>query len=260
VDVSPSGGGTVEVDEIVSSSFPVTSSFSNGTSVSLKAVPTSGYNFNNWSGDLFGTTNPTTIVMGCNKKITANFYQIRHSLTKQVSGNGTTTPILGDHDYIEGSVVNITANPDIGWQFDRWTGDVSDPNAASTTVIMNSEKTIIASFSRTMHTLTIRLNGSGSTTPTAGNHDYVEGTVVSIEAIPSDGWQFDRWTGDASDPNSATTTVTMGSDKTLTAIFSKVKLNWWLIGGITGGAVTGCVGYYLVVRKRIRLRSKQRRG
>jgi uncharacterized repeat protein (TIGR02543 family) len=43
---------------------PNQTSYASGTSVSLQATPNSGYTFTGWSGDLTGTTNPATIVMG----------------------------------------------------------------------------------------------------------------------------------------------------------------------------------------------------
>jgi len=251
VDVSPSGAGTVKGDQTAQSSYPVTFTFRNGTSVSLEAIPAPGYQFNNWSGDLSGTTNPATIAIDCTKKITANFSWIMHTLTIQVSGSGFTTPKAGTHSYSEGTVLSITASPDNGWQFDNWSGDVADPESATTTVTMDSDKNFTANFSQIMHTLTIQVNGSGFTTPRAGTQSYNEGTVVSITASPDDGWQFDNWSGDVADPESATTTVTMDSDKNFTANFSQVKPSWWLIGGSIAGVIIFGVIIWLVVRSRM---------
>ncbi len=69
-----------------------------------------------------------------------------YTLTMQVSGNGTTDPSVGEHSYTAGAVVDITATPDAGWQFASWTGDVADPSSASTTVTMDSAKTVTANF------------------------------------------------------------------------------------------------------------------
>jgi uncharacterized repeat protein (TIGR02543 family) len=148
VDVSPSGSGTVEVNETTPSSYPSTSTFSSGTSVQVRAVSAAGYRFDNWSGDLSGTTNPTAIVISCNKTVTANFSQIMHTLTIQLSGSGSTTPERGIHSYSEGTIVNIIANADSGWQFDSWTGDVADPYSANTTVTIDSDKIATANFSQ----------------------------------------------------------------------------------------------------------------
>ncbi len=70
----------------------------------------------------------------------------------------------------------------------------------------------------TQYALTINTVGNGTTT---GAGTYDEGTVVPITATPASGWQFDNWTGDVANPNSATATVTMDADKTVTANFSE---------------------------------------
>ena len=148
MDVEPSGAGTIQVGQIAPSSYPTTLEFGDGVSVRFEAVPASGYHFDNWSGDLSGTTNPATIVIDRNKKITANFSQIMHTLTMQVSGSGSTAPTVGTHSYSEGTVVSITATPDSGWQFDSWIGDIADPDSATTIVTMDSDKTFTANFSQ----------------------------------------------------------------------------------------------------------------
>ena len=148
MDVSPGGSGAVEVDKIDWPTYPFTFPVYNGASVHLEAVPASGYHFNNWSGDLSGVTNPTTMLVDCNKNITANFSQITHTLTMQVNGSGSANPAAGTHSYGEGNAVVITATPDSGWQFDGWTGDVADSSLATTTATIDSDKTFTANFSQ----------------------------------------------------------------------------------------------------------------
>jgi len=148
VDVEPSGAGTVEVGQIAPFSYPTTLEFPYDAPVRLKAVPTSGYHFDTWSGDLSGTTNPVVIVTDCDRKITANFSQVVHLLTIQVSGSGSTSPTTGTHSYSGETVVSITATPDSGWQFDGWNGDMANLGSASTTVTMDSDKTLTANFSQ----------------------------------------------------------------------------------------------------------------
>ena len=75
MDVSPEGSGIVKVEQAAPSSYPFTYNFDSGTSVIVEAVPDSGYVFDGWSGDLSGSDNPTTMVIDCNKSITANFSQ-----------------------------------------------------------------------------------------------------------------------------------------------------------------------------------------
>jgi uncharacterized protein (TIGR02145 family)/uncharacterized repeat protein (TIGR02543 family) len=66
-NVSPSGGGSV-------SRSPNETIYPYGTSVTVTAIPTSGYTFMGWSGALTGTTNSATVTMNGNKELTANFY------------------------------------------------------------------------------------------------------------------------------------------------------------------------------------------
>ncbi len=50
--------------------------YNSGAVVQLAASAESGYEFAGWSGDLTGTTNPTTITMDSNKAVTATFTEI----------------------------------------------------------------------------------------------------------------------------------------------------------------------------------------
>lgn len=67
------------------------------------------------------------------------------------SDANTLTPSVGQH--IVNGLVDISANkyincPDV-YLFDHWEGDVANPNSASTTVFMDSDKTITAVFTAT---------------------------------------------------------------------------------------------------------------
>jgi hypothetical protein len=68
------------------------------------------------------------------------------TLSMLVSGNGTTDPAVGNHEYAVGTVVDISALPSAGNVFDSWSGDVASSGLANTTVIMNTSKTVTANF------------------------------------------------------------------------------------------------------------------
>jgi len=251
VDVSPSDSGIIKVNQVAKSFYPATFTFSNSEAISLEAVPASGYEFDNWSGDIMDTTNPTTVIMDCNKKVTASFSPIIRILTMKFAGNGSTAPKAGTHAYNNGAVVAITATPDAGWRFGEWNGDVSEPKLPTTTVIMNADKIVTANFSQIMHTLGISVIGEGYTTPAIGNHTYPLGTRVSITAVPGDGWQFNGWAGNISESDLATITIIMDSDKIVTANFSQTRSNWWLVGGIVFSFIVLSIIAWVIAKSRI---------
>uniref|UniRef100_UPI00262BE637 InlB B-repeat-containing protein n=1 Tax=uncultured Tenacibaculum sp. TaxID=174713 RepID=UPI00262BE637 len=204
---------------------PTAGTYDFGTDVVLTATPNAGYQFDGWSGDASGTTNPLTITMDADKTVTAVFSKIQHTLTTNAT-NGTisrnpNTPTAGTYDF--GTDVVLTATPNAGYQFDGWSGDASG-TTNPLTITMDADKTVTAVFSKIQHTLTTNAtNGTISTnpnTPTAGTYDF--GTDVVLTATPNAGYQFDGWSGDASGTTNPLT-ITMDADKTLTAVFSKIQ-------------------------------------
>jgi len=70
VSVSPSGYGYVSKSP--SPDCP-TNRYDEGTVVQLTANAYSGYTFDHWSGNLFGSSNPANITMSADRTVTANF-------------------------------------------------------------------------------------------------------------------------------------------------------------------------------------------
>ena len=70
--------------------------------------------------------------------------------------------------------------------------------------------------------LIIAVNGSGTTSPTVGEYEYLAGETIAIIATPDNDWQFDNWYGNVTNLNSDSTMVFMDADKTITANFSKI--------------------------------------
>jgi hypothetical protein len=59
---------------------------------------------------------------------------------------GTITPDTGTHRYQSNSVVALSADPQPGYQFAYWIGDVSNPKTPSTTVRLDTSKIVVAVF------------------------------------------------------------------------------------------------------------------
>ena len=165
-------------------------------------------------------------------------------------GGEVSIPGEGAFAYEEGVVVDLVAEPDEGYHFVNWGGDVAtvaNVNAALTTIIMDDDYSISASFEEgpvSYHTLTVSIPGrGGSTNPASGEHTYAEGTVVSITAIPAVDYQFVDWTGDVAtvaDVYAASTTITMYDDCSIKANFMSTALAEYslTISSSFGGSVT----------------------
>jgi len=147
------GNGSITLD-------PPGGTYCEGTVVTLTAVPDTGWQFDNWSGDLSGTQNPATITMGSNKNVTANFSQLpvpNYTLTVNIVGQGSVALEPPGGTYPEGTEVCLTATPDSGWTFDNWSGDLTG-SANPGCVTMDSDKTVTVNFSEV-----------GNCTETVGN-------------------------------------------------------------------------------------------
>lgn len=148
-----------------------------------------------------------------------------YTLTIRVDGNGSTTPSVGRYTYDAGTTVDISAASDAGWEFDSWSGDVTNPSSSSTTVTMDTDKTVIVNFTEIppliyMLTVTCKPSGGGSVTlsPTAESNQYETGASVELTAISAEGYAFDSWSGDLNDSTNPVN-ITMNSNGSVTANF-----------------------------------------
>lgn len=135
---------------------------------------------------------------------------------------GTTDPSQGKYKYQEGTQVIVTAQPDYGWKFVGWEGDISS-KATDITITMDSDKSVTAYFTKIIkYALSTSISPlwSGSVSPSSGTYDA--GTRVNVTANPASGWKFDHWGGDLTGTEYKVTVI-MDSDKTAIAHFRRVQ-------------------------------------
>jgi hypothetical protein len=146
------------------------------------------------------------------------------TLEAQPEGGGSLSPPPGFHICNEGDEVAISAVPSEGYVFVKWSGNTADSLSPSTTVTVNGDMTVRAFFERITHRLTMEVepDGGGITSPATGFHIFNEGDMVAISAVPSEGYVFLKWSGDAADSLSAATTVTLTGDRTVRAFFERI--------------------------------------
>lgn len=63
-------------------------------------------------------------------------------------GSGVITPGIGVHTYKEKENITLTTAPKAGYRFVGWLGDVRDPAANRTSIVVDGPKIIIAVFER----------------------------------------------------------------------------------------------------------------
>jgi uncharacterized repeat protein (TIGR02543 family) len=121
--------------------------------------------------------------------------------------------------YLDGSIVQLTATPSIGYHFVNWSGDASGA-ANPVNVTMGADRSVIADFALDTYTLAVTVVGSGSVAKSPDQPDYDYGASVSLTATAATGWHFVGWSGDASGSTNPLP-VTMDADKSITATFDE---------------------------------------
>ncbi|MFC1911418.1 hypothetical protein ACFLXM_01955 [Chloroflexota bacterium] len=170
-----------------------------------------------------------------------------HLTISSAAGGLVTAPGEGTFAYCESEVVNLVAEADACYEFVEWTGDVgtiADVDAASTSVAMDGDYFITASFVLLSYDLTTNSTGGGSVaTPGEGTFPYDCGMVVDLVAEAEAGYRFVNWTGDIAgiaDVGAATTTITMNDSYSVTADFEQIPSEQFglIISSTAGGTVT----------------------
>jgi hypothetical protein len=126
--------------------------FDVGTNVSLTAVANAGYSFVNWTlaGVEVSTNTNYTFILNADSNLVANFRAIVAGgfTLNVVSQNGSVSRNPDKTTYNNGDSVVLTPTANSGYEFTNWTGDATGNNNPLT-VLMNSDKNIIANFTST---------------------------------------------------------------------------------------------------------------
>ncbi len=175
-----------------------------------------GTTTNTPSIDILGNTRDNQPDVGCYEYIPSDPNGQVYTLSVTAAhGSVTKSPDKASYSY--GETVTLQAVPDAGYNFVNWSGDISG-GSNPMTFIMDSDKSVTATFAVDTYTLTITsINGSVIKTPNKAS--YSHGEVVALEAIPNTGYHFLNWTGDASGSDSLTA-ITMNNNKEVVATFA----------------------------------------
>lgn len=126
--------------------------------------------------------------------------------------------VTGGGSYNEGSIITLTPVPNDGYRFVKWSDDNTD-NPRQVAVIGNAIYTaVFEHIPLPTYTVTVAAEDPSMGTVTGGG-TFEEGTVISIEAVPTTGHQFKQWSdGNIDNPR----TVTITADINYTAEFELI--------------------------------------
>lgn len=191
--------------------------------VTLTAKGALGWKFDSWSGDLSGTANPAVIKVDTTKYVTAKFVQVegKYELRAEWEGAGKIVLDPAGPYYDPGTKVNVKAVPNDSLnKLVKW-DDASLGTTAEFTVTMDAHKAIKAYFKNLIE-YNPRLRGSlhGSVNTDAADDEVLEGTVLTMTAVPEQGYEFLEWTGDKTG-NKNPDTLLINCEKDVRAIFKK---------------------------------------
>ncbi len=203
--------------------------FEPDTEVKVTAIPEEGYMLDHWSGDASGSSTTIKVKMDADKEITAHLKSDSCKLTIlytpadircdfAISPEGQAMQV--GRLFKCGTTVKITALPQEGYIVENWNGDASG-TSPTVQVTMDGDKQARVHLKPERHTLrilytpaTVRCQFmiSPKGTQLLNKLEYDWGTLVSITAIPEEGYFVDHWSGDASG-SSPTVDVSMDVDR-----------------------------------------------
>lgn len=197
-----------------------------GRSVTVTATPNSGWSFTHWTvgGAQISAGASYTFTLGSNRALVANFtqQQCAVAVSANPSSGGSAAVASGGETGACGRQVTVTATPNQGWAFLRWTeGGAPVSTSVAYTFTPSVDRALVAEFEK-------QCTVSVSAEPSAGGAAAVSqgaatgacGRSVTVTATPNAGWVFLEWTEDgAMLAGSPSATLTLEVDRSVTAHF-----------------------------------------
>ena len=164
--------------------------YNHGDVATLTAIPNEGYQFVAWGDG--NTDNPRALVVTQDTILTALFDVPTYNIT--VTCDPIHGYVTGSGTYNHGDVATLTATPSEGYTFVEW-GDGCTDNPRA--LMVTQDTTLTAIFEILTYNVTVTYDPiHGSVT---GSGTYNHGDVVTLTAIPNEGYQFVRWSNEVED-------------------------------------------------------------
>ena len=228
---------------------PSEGEYEEGEQIEVMASPNEHWVFDRWEGDHTSNENPIIVSMDSDKDISAVFQKREYPLTVDIEGEGNVTQEIIQQkttDYPHGTLIELTAEPESGWEFIRWEGDM-DGSENPITITIEEEATVIAVFEPIEYPLMINIDGEGQVIEEVVQTkatDYLEGTSIELTAEPNENWIFDSWDGDIQGDDNPVI-ITMDEPKEVTATFLRTYNLRTVSEPEEGGSITPDDGVYV---------------
>lgn len=140
----------------------------------------------------------------------------RYTISTSVSPAGSGT-VTGGGEYDANTTINLTAVPNTGYEFLKWSDNIYD-NPRS--VLVNSSQSFTAIFTQQdipiqQYTISTSVSPAGSGTVTGGG-TYDSGSTITITASANNGYIFSQWSDGVT---SASRSVNVTGNMSFTAQF-----------------------------------------
>lgn len=215
---------------------PSGTSFLDGSTISVRAMPGANQIFAGWTGDRVATNPLVSITLTSNLTLRANFTPV-YSLSLSSVGGGTVISSPLSSTWPSGSVATLSASPAAGYRFSGWSGALSGTQTP-VSVSMTANKTITANFVPVYQLTAIAMPGGAVAWSPAGA-SFSIGATVTVTATPAAGFSFSGWTG-AATGNQNPLPLVMNANKSVTANFARFSL--LNLSSTAGGSVSSSPG------------------
>jgi hypothetical protein len=195
--------------------------FTDGTVVTATATPNPGSSFAGWSPNCTPIGGTCVVTLTADTLVTATFTLNTYTLTVATAGNGsgTTSNTPPGSTFTHGTLVTVTAAPNLGSSFAGWSPNCTLAGGKCV-VTLTANTLVTATFTLNTYTLTVATagNGSGTTSNTPPGSTFTYGTLVTVTATPNPGSTFAGWSGACSGIGLCVVTTT--ANTLVTATFS----------------------------------------
>ncbi|MBC8127188.1 MAG: InlB B-repeat-containing protein [Gloeobacteraceae cyanobacterium ES-bin-144] len=183
---SPIISGRTEIDSI---------SYKTGEIAQAKAFPAAGWNFENWTenGNIVSSSSTYEFTIASNRALVAHFTWnagVTVTTTSSTQIGGTTT---GDGPYSNGDDVTVSALPEAGYAFLRWTENETevstDPDYVFTAA---ANRRLVAKFAPYLNIVASALPASGGVV--SGDGLFIAGDTAYLTTTATPGYIFQGWT------------------------------------------------------------------